>query len=218
MHPLSASTGAADVEGNGLLVNRAPAAAADEKGRLIFDESPLPMLVHEQATTRCVAANAAAIALHGYAREELLALRLFDVQSADDEAATTQPLASTTDAPRPRIFRHRKKDGSYLDVEVAPQQLVFRGVPACLAIVRDVTERTREDAFAAAQQRVLEMIATGEAQPAILQAIAKMCEDESPEVICSIEVLPLDPASARRAPSPSSSVPLPTRCGSPPAP
>jgi PAS domain S-box-containing protein len=178
-------------------------AAEDEIGRVFFEESPIPMIVHELGTLRCVATNAAALALYGYSRDELLALRLFDVQPPVDDAPPSRGALPTGDGPRPRVFRHRTKDGSLLDVEVVTQLLTFRGVPACLDIVRDVTERTRGEAFAAAQQRVLEMIAMCAPQPDVLEAITSMCEAESPGMICSIEVLPVDPATARRAPPPA---------------
>jgi PAS domain S-box-containing protein len=200
MHLLSASSAVVDGDGKVPAIKRAAASPEDEIGRIFFEESPLPMIVHELGTLRCVAANAAALALYGYSRDELLELRLFDVQPSVDEEPVSRRASSSTDGARDRVFHHRKKDGTHLDVEVVTQRMTFRGLPACLDIVRDVTERGRDEAFAAAQQRVLEMIATCEPQPVILAAITRMCEDESPGMICSIEVLPLDPATARRAP------------------
>lgn len=115
---------------------RAPDPSIGQSGepyRLLFAENPRPMWVHDFDTLRFLEVNAAAVAMYGYAREELLAMRVADIGSLEGESS------------------HRRKDGRIIEVEIASHALPFGGRPAVLVVAEDVTarkqaerERTRE--------------------------------------------------------------------------
>jgi signal transduction histidine kinase/CheY-like chemotaxis protein len=55
-----------------------------------------------------------------------------------------------------------------------------------LAAIRDITERKREQALLAGQNRVLELIATGVHLPEVLDSLARFIESQSEEAFCCI--------------------------------
>jgi PAS domain S-box-containing protein len=55
--------------------------------RLLFDASPRPMWMFDRETRRFLAVNDPAVAMYGWSREELLAMRLDDVRPPEERAA-----------------------------------------------------------------------------------------------------------------------------------
>ena len=121
---------------------------SEERYRLLFEGNPLPMLVYDLESLRYLAANEAAVRQYGFTRDELLRL------GVDDLAAPGDPELELFKAqryqPRPRLVRvgvrrHRRKDGSLIEVEMISLALTFGGREARLIVGRDVTaEREAE--------------------------------------------------------------------------
>jgi PAS domain S-box-containing protein len=111
--------------------------------RLLFDNSPLPMWVYDDETLRFLAVNEAAIVHYGYTREEFLAMTILAVRPPEDEAILREALASPGQGAARGLFRHRKKDGSVIMVEISAHPLTFDGRAAHCVQPHDVTERLR---------------------------------------------------------------------------
>src|SRR5450755_1140784 len=90
--------------------------------RRVFEESGHPMWIHDDL--KLVAVNQAALLHYGYSRDEFLALTIGDL------AVTEEPRG---------FSKHRKKDGALIDVEVTSFEVTFRGRPASLDSILDVT-------------------------------------------------------------------------------
>jgi len=123
--------------------------------RRLFEENTQPMWV---ARARgIVDVNRAAVLHYGYSRDEFLAMNSWDTELADEPSGVASPLSvpSTTGTETEcATGRHRKKDGSVLDVEVTSFAVTFGGLPASLVSVLDVTYRRRTEA----QTRYLELL------------------------------------------------------------
>jgi PAS domain S-box-containing protein len=124
------------------------AAESERRYRELFAGSPVPMMVYDRETKRYLAVNDAAVRHYGWTREEFLALTVYDIRPPEEWPALRSTLAALDvdpgDGARPRGgFRHRRKDGSLLDVEVTTQDVTFDGRPGRLVVVQDVTERER---------------------------------------------------------------------------
>jgi PAS domain S-box-containing protein len=91
--------------------------------------------------------NRAALRHYGYSRDEFLAMSIDDI-SAEKSAGTKRGQA------RPSLGRHRRKDGSFIDVEITSFAVTFRGRAALLDSVLDVTYRKRTEA----QARYLDLL------------------------------------------------------------
>jgi two-component system, cell cycle sensor histidine kinase and response regulator CckA len=117
--------------------------ASEARHSVLFESSPLPMLVFDTATLALLTVNDAAIRQYGYSREELLAMTMREIVHPEDHAA----LRLTLDKPvrdRGRYTRRdQKKDGSIITVEVASHDFAFGGRRATLGVVQDVTERLK---------------------------------------------------------------------------
>ena len=115
---------------------------SEERYHLLFDENPEPMFVFDTETLALLEVNRAAIRHYGYSREEFLGMTLKDIRPAEDTPLLLESLSGK--APRHQaasIWRHRKKDGSIIFVEITAHELTFYGRPARIALAYDVTER-----------------------------------------------------------------------------
>jgi PAS domain S-box-containing protein len=122
---------------------------SERQYRLIFEGSPTPMWVLDRETRVFLEANEAALRHYGYAREEFLRLSLHNLVPPDDMADMIHHLQRLVELGAPAHFglggawRHHKKDGSPMDVEIKWTAICFRGCSAVLAMVSDITERKR---------------------------------------------------------------------------
>src|SRR5439155_24023602 len=92
-----------------------------------------------------------------YNREEIFGITIKDVRPAED-VDQLMSLLTTSVGDFGNISgtsRHRKKDGSVIDVEVNWHRLNFSGRPAKLVLANDVTERQRAEEALAAERNLL---------------------------------------------------------------
>ena len=128
---------------------RAEAALRESEVRYreIFDHNPHPMWVFDAESLAFLAVNDAAVAHYGYSREEFLALTILDIRPPEDRAALLGHLdGHATGRDVAGTWRHCRKDGSTIAVEVTSHALTFAGRRAKLVLAHDVTERARLDA------------------------------------------------------------------------
>lgn len=120
--------------------------ASEEQYRMLFEQSPLPKFLYDHETRCYLAVNEAAIRHYGYSRQEFLAMTLADLQPHSDVPRMLEGV-QTLDAgiTRPGAYRHRKKDGSIIDVDLTVHKFALGGRAAVLAVALDVTDRTRHE-------------------------------------------------------------------------
>ena len=93
---------------------------------------------------RIIDANDRACESLGYTREELLELRMRDIeQNFSDQDISRIFEKITVGSPVTRDGVHRRKDGTEFPVEVRLGKFQWRGRLLCIALARDVTERTQ---------------------------------------------------------------------------
>ena len=128
---------------------------SEERYRLLFENNPQPMWVFDNETLAFLAVNEAACQHYGYTRKEFLAMTIRDIRLAEEVPALLQSLASQSDEfHKAGVWRHRKKDGAGIAVEIASHPLLFTGRPAQLVLATDVTERMRaEEALRQSEQK-----------------------------------------------------------------
>ncbi len=117
---------------------------SEERYRYLFESNPHPMWIHEVKTLKFLAVNQAAIESYGYAREDFDAMTIRDIHPPEELVrfdGAISKLDPTKNAAG--IWRHRKKDGTTIDVEVVSHPFRFGERPARLVLANDVTERVR---------------------------------------------------------------------------
>ena len=136
--------------------------ASEERYRLLFERSPLPMWVYDIESLRFLAVNDAAVAHYGYSREEFLALTPRDIRPPSEVPHFEQHLKDRQHGLwSGGLWKHRRKDGSIIDVEVAAHDIELDGHAGRLILVRDVTEQLRLDQQKRLLVRALESSKSG---------------------------------------------------------
>ncbi|MEO6994520.1 MAG: PAS domain S-box protein, partial [Lacunisphaera sp.] len=119
----------------------------EQRYRTIFAANPHPMWAFDLETLRFLAVNDAAIAHYGYSREEFMRMTVADIRPADEVPRLIEKIDALADGlDRAGPWRHRRKDGSMIDVEITSHTLDFDGHRAELVLALDVTERRRTEA------------------------------------------------------------------------
>lgn len=115
---------------------------SEEQYRLLFESNPHPMWVYDLETLCFLAVNNAAICHYGYSREEFLAMTIKEIRPFEDIPAFLDSISKFTDGfDMAGIWRHRKKDGSIIYVEISSHTMTFAGRRAEVVLANDVTER-----------------------------------------------------------------------------
>src|SRR5207237_3075475 len=118
---------------------------SEEQYRLLFETNPLPMWVFDRETLAFLAVNEAAVRHYGFSRGDFFSMPIRDIRPQSDVPALLQVVShpveglSSTDP-----WKHRKKDGTVIDVEITSHGLTFRGRDAELVLANDVTEQKRD--------------------------------------------------------------------------
>jgi diguanylate cyclase (GGDEF)-like protein/PAS domain S-box-containing protein len=121
-------------------------ASSEKEYRHLFDSNPLPTWVFSRKTLKFLAVNEAAIRHYGFSRREFLAMTIADIRPEEDIPALLETTAKRIHGLRDaKTWRHRKKDGTNIDVEIAGHELDFQGTEAELVTSHDVSERKRAE-------------------------------------------------------------------------
>jgi PAS domain S-box-containing protein len=120
---------------------------SEERHRKLFEHNPHPTWVYDRETLRFLAVNTAAVHKYGYSRDEFLAMTIKDIRPLEDVPALVKSVGKIHDGnENASIWRHRRKDGTIMDVEITAYALQFEGRPAEVVVAVDVTQRERDTA------------------------------------------------------------------------
>ncbi|HVQ40521.1 MAG TPA: ATP-binding protein, partial [Pyrinomonadaceae bacterium] len=146
-------------------------ALRDSEGRyrLLFERNPLPMWVYDVETLSFLAVNGAVINRYGYSEDEFLTMTIKDIRPAEDVPALLERVSKvanvSVEPAESGAWRHQRKDGAIIDVEITSHPLSFAGRPAKLVLANDITERKRaEEALQVTEEQLrqaLKMEAVG---------------------------------------------------------
>lgn len=128
-----------------------------EQYRLLFESNPHPMWVFDRETMRFLAVNDAAVEQYGYSKEEFLSMTLAQIRSPED--AHGRLGRDSRAMGRVEEWRHRKKNGALITVEITAHQLNFSGRRAELVMAIDITERKfAEQALRESEDRYRDLV------------------------------------------------------------
>jgi PAS domain S-box-containing protein len=119
----------------------------EERHRKLFDNNPHPTWVYDRETLRFLAVNRAAVRKYGYSSDEFLGLTIRDIRPPEAIPLLLQSVNTVQDGnEKVGIWKHRKKDGTDIDVEITSYAMNFAGRAADVVVAVDVTQRTRDEA------------------------------------------------------------------------
>jgi PAS domain S-box-containing protein len=86
----------------------------------LFEGHPHPMWVFDLESLGFLDVNEAAVRHYGYSRGEFLRMTIKDIRPAEDLPRLLEHMLAVHESPSPGTlaWRHRKRDGSVLDVEI----------------------------------------------------------------------------------------------------
>ncbi len=119
---------------------------SEERYKAVVEQATEGILLVDVGTKRVLEANPAYQDLLGYAPEDIPALTLYDLVPYSREAMDCyvgQVLERGSYISGER--RHRRKDGSLVDVEVRANTISYGGCEAMCMVVRDITERKKAE-------------------------------------------------------------------------
>ncbi len=107
-----------------------------------FNLHPTPTWIYSVRSLRILAVNDAAVRSYGYTRYEFLTMTIEQIRPAEDVPKLRNHLEHLRCADHlPSIWRHRRKNGACIDVEIESSSVQFNGEPARLVAARDITEQ-----------------------------------------------------------------------------
>ena len=146
---------------------------SEERFRRLVELSPDGVAVHQGG--RLVLVNPAGTRLLGYERpEELVGKSVFDLVHPDERSGVVARIREVMELGKPGELveeRFRRKDGSYVPVEVVNAPFYWKGKPAVQVVVRDISRR--RELARVAEETLDELRAVLDNSPG---AIAAECE------------------------------------------
>ncbi|MGF6858741.1 sensor domain-containing protein [Paraburkholderia sp. CI3] len=134
----------------------------DERFRSLFDDHTVPMYIFDRDTLCFLAVNKAAIQQYGYTEDEFLGMTIRAIRPNSEIGRLETHLQRSADLRQSHtmagIWRHRRKDGSILSVNVSYHALNFMGRDASFVLADDVTDQINAEAEAQRSNQMLEAV------------------------------------------------------------
>jgi len=135
---------------------------SEQRFRSLFDDHAAPMYIFDRETLRFLAVNAAAVQQYGYSESEFLNMTIRAIRTQPEIARLEAHLARSTSVGHGHtmagIWRHRRKDGTIISVDVSYHALNFMGCDAFFVLADDVTEQINAEAEARRSNQMLEAV------------------------------------------------------------
>jgi len=151
---------------------------------------------------RFVDANDQLVTMFGYERkEEIIGMLITDLVAPESRAIVAEAIQSGHESTYE--YRLLRKDGSSFFAEARAQVVRLGERTLRMTALRDITKRKLSEELNRTQSEVLEMITRGEPLLKTLDALLRMIEAQSPEMLCSILLLDADGIHLRHGAAPS---------------
>ena len=119
---------------------------SEERYRLLFEKNPHPMWAYDLKTLAFLAVNNAGMQHYGYSREEFLDMTIKDIRPPGDVPDLLANVSNVTEGiDEAGVWRHIKKDGTVISVEITSHTMQFGGRAAEIVLAHDVTEEIRAE-------------------------------------------------------------------------
>ncbi|MEX2566217.1 MAG: PAS domain S-box protein [Cyclobacteriaceae bacterium] len=119
---------------------------SEKRYKELFQLSPQPMYLYHLASLDFLDVNQAAIDHYGYSKDEFLRMNLRDIRPKDEIPKLEKTIDEIRQGMRhiaPRIFKHVKKNGEVIMVEIKSNVINYEGIKAEVVLADDITERLR---------------------------------------------------------------------------
>lgn len=119
---------------------------SEERYRSIFVGSNVVMLIIDPLDTSIVDANDAAVGFYGWSKDELLKKKLSEINTLSPEMLMEQIRRSISLEKNHFRFRHRRADGTAVEVEAHSGPITIGGKTYLLSVIIDISKRIAAEA------------------------------------------------------------------------
>lgn len=125
------------------VVEQKTRALLESEGRFrgFFEHNASVMLQIDPHTGRVMLANQAAANFYGYTLDELMAMRISDINCLPAEETQTHMVLAEHENRQSFIFQHRLHSGEVRDVEVYSTPMQINQMAVLFSVIHDITER-----------------------------------------------------------------------------
>ena len=136
---------------------------SERRYRAMFERNQAVKWILDPADGRILDVNDACAAFYGWTREQMLRMRVTDINTAAPDEVKAQMARAKTEERVHFEFRHRKADGTVVDVEVHSGPIELDGRTVLLSIIHDISAKRRmeEQLRTAAKMEALGRLAGG---------------------------------------------------------
>lgn len=114
---------------------------SEQRYHFLFSNNPMPMWVFAEDSLRFLEVNNRALEHYGYSREQFNQMTLQDIRPAEGIQELNRVLSGIPNGIMTVETRHKKKDGTLIDVIINTMPMTFGGAHARIVLVQDITER-----------------------------------------------------------------------------
>jgi PAS domain S-box-containing protein len=115
---------------------------SEQNYKLLFKENPMPVWVFSLKDYSFLAVNKAALKHYGYTREEFLKMKITEIRPESEvEKFVKFNRNENLSIRNAGTWKHVKKNGEIIDVEIFTQRIIYDGVDAHLVLINDVTQK-----------------------------------------------------------------------------
>lgn len=132
---------------------------SEEKYKFLFYNNPQPSWIYDLQTLSFLEVNDAAVLHYGYSREEFLNMTLKDIRPKEDIPKLMDDINNkvTPEYNNAQQWRHQKKNGEIINVEIYSHLIEYMGKHARHVLVKDITKRIKaEQEIIAAKEKAEE--------------------------------------------------------------
>ncbi|WP_290795106.1 PAS domain-containing sensor histidine kinase [Flavihumibacter sp. UBA7668] len=128
---------------------------SEHRYRNLFHNNPLPMWIIDLESKQFLEVNEKAISHYGYSREEFLDMTAFSIRPEEDRGLMhhLDRVKEGANLVHKRRWRHLKKNGELIDVDITSHQIEYNGKPAALVLSHDISERVRLEKLKIEEER-----------------------------------------------------------------
>ena len=124
---------------------------SEEQYKVLFFSNPLPMWIFDFHTLYFLSVNDAAIKHYGYSKPEFLKMKLTDIRPKREISKYLGYRRKVIDnnwqnkSYNAGVWKHLKKNGEIIDVEITRTPVIFEGHDAVLILANDITGRLKTE-------------------------------------------------------------------------
>lgn len=117
---------------------------SERRYRQLFENNPQPLLIYDMKTLEILEINESSVNHYGYTSSDFLKMKITDLLSADEIPKLKSLLSdeSKHNETRSGVWRHIKKDGQEMIVEIHSHTINYKGHESRHLLINDITEKS----------------------------------------------------------------------------